>query len=139
MYILLKNIARERVIITYYISKIIFINRQKNKKRNIEKKKSLKKKSSKYLKPHVPLTRTSYDFTCVANYRIENSYTCILLSNKRYTIEQALYTIYLGNSQLHQRDGRCVQDQTTSSPQRSYLRLLTIPTSCFRVSENNPN
>ena len=63
-----------------------------------------KKKNENFFQPQVPLRLPCYDFTCVANYRIINSYTCIVYKKKDvpfiYT-QQTLYTIYLGNSQLH--------------------------------------
>jgi hypothetical protein len=40
---------------------------------------------------------------------------------------------------LSVHDGRCVQDPGTYSPERADLRLLTIPSSCPQVSEDNAN
>ena len=42
-------------------------------------------------------------------------------------------------SKLSWCDGRYVQDLGTNSPFLADKRLLFIPTSCFRVTENNPN
>lgn len=46
---------------------------------------------------------------------------------------------YVCRFQFPPRDGRCVLGPEKYSPYHTYTRLLAIPTSCFRVAENNPN
>ena len=82
------------------------------------------------LQLQVPLQLPCYDFVSVTFLHMQGNYNLSL---------QQIERIPLNISQLPNRDGRCVQGYVTNSPQRADLRLLTIPSSCSRVSENNLN
>jgi len=63
-----------------------------------------------------------------------------LVTDPILTIINKILKVYFSHflfDRLPARDGRCVQNPDTHSPQRADLRLLTIPSSCSRVPENN--
>jgi len=79
----------------------------------------------------VPLRLPCYDFIPITNHRL------LVDSSKTKKISKP--SVPSIRNQFLGRDGRSVLKLFRYSPQHGHLRLLAIPTSCSRISENNPN
>lgn len=79
---------------------------------------------------HSPTT----DSSTITLLRLRSSYKSAAQKDSACSITHKTTPLLLANL-LPERDGRCVLNSRTNSPRLADSRLLAIPTSCLRVSE----